>query len=71
MDPDLFRVGSRTILAAGVAEVPDQFLILGLDRDHRLLFRQSRDHLGVDVAKLPIPVEVAIALLGLAVALQV
>src|SRR5207302_8615220 len=42
MDPDLFRVALRAILAAWVAEIPDQFLFLGVDRDHRLLFRQSR-----------------------------
>src|ERR1700756_3970750 len=70
MDPDLFRIALRAILAAWVAEIPDQFLFLGVDRDHRLLFCKSRGHLGVDVAKLSIPVGVAIALLGLAVALQ-
>src|SRR6202163_2061832 len=70
MDPDLFRIALPAILAAWVAEIPDQFLFLGVDRDHRLLFRQSRGHLGVDVAKLRIPVGMAIALRGLAVALQ-
>src|SRR5260370_17532441 len=70
MDPDLFRIALRTILAAWVAEIPDQFLFLGVDRDHRLLFRQSRGHLGVDMAKLRIPVGVAIALFGFSVALQ-
>jgi hypothetical protein len=35
-----------------------------------VLFRQSRGQLGIDVAKLRIPVGVAIALRGLAVALQ-
>src|ERR1700680_5127480 len=70
MDPDLLRIALRAILAAWVAEIPDPFLFLGVDRDHRLLFRQSRGHLGVDVAKLRIPVGMAIALRGLAVALQ-
>jgi hypothetical protein len=70
MDPDLLRIALRAILAAWVAEIPDQFLFLGVDRDHRLLFRQSRGHLGVDMAKLRIPVGVAIALFGFAVALQ-
>ncbi len=70
MDPDLFRIALRTILAARVAEIADQFLFLGVDRDHRLLFSQRRGHLGVDVAKLRIPVGVALALLGLAVGLQ-
>ena len=70
MHPDLFRMALRAILAAIVTEVPDQFLLLGVDRDHRLLFGQSRGHLGVDVGELHIPVGVAVALLGLAVALQ-
>src|SRR5712671_891885 len=70
MDPDLFRIALRAILAAWVAEIPDPFLFLRVDRDHRLLFSQSRGHLGVDMAKLRIPVGVAIALFGFAVALQ-
>src|SRR6202040_644206 len=45
-------------------------LFLGVDRDHRLLLGQRRGHLRVDVAELRIPVGMAIALLGLAVALQ-
>ena len=60
----------RAILAAIVTEVPDQFLLLGVDRDHRLLFGQRRGHLGVDVAELRIPVGVTVALGGLAVGLQ-
>ncbi len=70
MDPDRFRVALRAIFAAIVTEIPDQFLFLGVDRDHRLLFGQCCGHLGVDVAKLRIPVGVAVALLGLAVGLQ-
>src|SRR5207244_135439 len=46
------------------------FLLLGVDRDHRLLFGQSGGHLGVDVCELRVPVGVAVTLLGLAVALQ-
>ena len=70
MDPDFFRVASGAIFAPVVAEIADQFLFLGIDGDHRLLFGQRRGHLGVDVAELRIPVEVAVALRGLAVALQ-
>jgi len=66
--PDFFRIALRTILAAVIAEVPDQFLLLGVDRDHRLLFGQSRGHLGVDVGELRIPIGMAVAFLGLAVA---
>ena len=70
MDPDLFRIALRTILAARVAEIADQFLFLGVDRDRRLLFRQSGGHLGVDIAELGISVRMAVALLGFTVALQ-
>src|SRR6266850_4648532 len=70
MDPDLFRIALRAILASIVAEIPNQLLLLGIDGDHRLLFGQSRGHLGVYVAKLRIPVGMAVALGGLAVALQ-
>ena len=58
--PDFFRIALRTILAAIVAEVPDQFLLLGVDRDHRLLVGQSRGHLGVDVGELRIPIGMAV-----------
>src|SRR3984893_12219327 len=70
MDTDFFGIALRAILAAWVAEIADEFLFLGVDRDHRLLFGQRRGHLGVDVAELRIPVGVAVALRGLAVALQ-
>src|SRR5208282_3151200 len=53
-----------------VTEISDQFLLLAVDRDHRLLFRQSCGHLGVDMGELRIPVGVTVALLGLAVGLQ-
>src|SRR5215470_10307543 len=68
--PDLFRTSLRAILAAIVAEIADQFLLLGVDRDHWLLFGQSSGNLGVDMGELRIPVGVAVTLLGLAVSLQ-
>src|SRR5713226_5217324 len=70
MDPDLFRVSLRAIFAAIVTEISDQFLFLGVGRDHRLLLGQCCGHLGVDAGELRIPVGVAVALLGLAVGLQ-
>src|SRR6266851_2812918 len=70
MDPDLFRVSLRAIFAAIVTEISDQFLFLGVDRDHRLLLGQCCGHLGVDAGELRIPVGVAVALRGLAVGLQ-
>jgi hypothetical protein len=36
---------------------------------HRLLFGQGSGHLGIDVGELRIPIRVAVALFGLAVAL--
>src|SRR5437870_9085966 len=70
MDPDRFRVSLRAIFAAIVAEIPDQFLFLGVDRNHRLLLGQCGGHLGVDAGELRIPVGVAVALFGFAVGLQ-
>ena len=70
MDPDLFRIALRAIFAPVVAEIPDQFLFLGVNGDHRLLFSQSGGHLAVDISELRIPVGVAVALRGLAVGLQ-
>jgi len=67
MDPDFFRVALGAILAARIAEIADQFLFVGVDGDHRLLFGHCGGHLGVDVAKPCIPVRVAVALRGLAV----
>ena len=80
MDPDLFRVSLGAIFAPVVTEIPtgqarglkahDQFLLLGVDRDRRLLFGQSRGHLGVDMGELGIAVGMAVALRSLAVAVQ-
>src|SRR5437868_758086 len=70
MDPDFFRVTLGAIFAPVVAEIADQFLFLGINGDHRLLFGHRGGHLRVDVAELRIPVGVAVALRGLAVALQ-
>src|SRR5215813_1862985 len=70
MDPDRFRVSLRAIFAAIVTEISDQFLFLGVDRDHRLLLGQCGGHLGVDARELRIPVGMAVALFGFAVGLQ-
>src|ERR1700730_15645074 len=70
MHTDFLRVALGAIFASVVAKIADQFLFLGVDGDHRLLFGQRRGHLGVDLAELRIPVGVAVALRGLAVALQ-
>src|SRR5256886_3584375 len=56
--------------AAGVLEVPDQFLLLGIHRDRRLLPPLGRPHAPRDVAKLRVPVHVLTAFARLDVALQ-
>src|SRR5262249_41451959 len=53
-----------------IAKIADQFLLLGVDRDHWLVGGQSSGHLGVDMGELRIPVGMAVTLLGLAVSLQ-
>jgi hypothetical protein len=68
--PDLFRTPVRPILAAIVAKIADQFLLLRVDRDHWLVVGQSSGHLGVDMGELRIPVGMAVTLLGFAVSLQ-
>src|SRR4029077_15917419 len=70
MDSNLFRIALRTIFAARIAEIPDKFLLLGFDGETRLLFGQSLGHLAVDMGELGIPVGMAVAVLGFAVALQ-
>src|SRR5258705_11331375 len=42
MDTDFFRVALGAIFASVVAKIADQFLFLGVDGDHRLLFGQRR-----------------------------
>jgi hypothetical protein len=47
------RIGhTRRYEAAIVAEIADQFLLFGVDRDHWLLFSQRSGHLGVDIGEL-------------------
>src|SRR5207237_8185174 len=70
MDPDLFRMAVGAILAAIVAELSDQFLFLGVDRDDRFLFGHRSGALRVDMGDLCIPVVVGFALLGFAIALD-
>src|ERR1700736_5313014 len=55
--------------AAGVLEVADQFLLLGIDRDRRLAGSERCFHLLVDVAELAITIRMA-PFAGLAVGLQ-
>ena len=53
-----------------ILEVADQFLLLGVDRDRRLLLPLRRAHASRDIAKLRIPVGMLPAFARLDVALQ-
>src|SRR6266851_1021561 len=68
--PDLLRIACRTIFPAAVLEVADQFLLLRVDRDHRLVRGQRRAHHRIDVLELRIAIRVAVAFPRLAIALQ-
>ena len=60
----------RAPRAAGVLEVADQFLLLRIHRDRRLLPPLRRAHAPRDVAKLRVPIHVLTAFARLDVALQ-
>ena len=63
MDADFFRVAFRAPFPAGVLEVADEFLLLGVDRDNWLVLSQRRRDLCVDVANLRISIGVAVDLI--------
>ena len=60
----------RTILTAGILEVTDQLLLLGIDRDRRLTRRQRLFHLCIDVAELDVAVGMVRPFERLAIGLQ-
>src|SRR5207249_8143235 len=62
------RFSARSPLPAGVVVVADQFLLLGVDRDHRDAQSQASLDLEIDVPELRITVRVIVSLLGLALA---
>jgi hypothetical protein len=68
--PDQLGLTLGSPFAAGVLEVPDQLLLLGIDTDHRLTGgeRSLRDR--IDVLKLSLAVGVGGALAGFDVGLQ-
>ena len=68
--PDLFRIARRTIFTPTVLEVADQFLLLRIDRDHRLALGQRSAHRRIDVVELRVPIRMAVALQRLTIALQ-
>src|SRR5271167_1992420 len=64
---DLDRPTLRAIVAAAVLELAEQFLLLRVDRYHRLILRLKRLDLGVDIFKLGVAIGMFAAFLGLAV----
>ena len=70
MPADLDGLFGRKPLLARIIVVADEFLFLGVHRNHRPSRRQGFFNAGVDMAELRIPVGVIVAFLGLAIALQ-
>src|SRR6266540_871867 len=70
MDVDPHRLALGPPRSTGIAELPNQFLLLGVDRDHRIAGLDVCLHQTVDVAELLVPLRVLRALLCLHVRLQ-
>jgi len=68
LHPD--RLAFRAPLPAGVGQLPEQFLFLGVHADDRLTVGLMLLDLLVDVAELGIPIRVLCALQGLGSGLQ-
>src|SRR6266480_6953790 len=71
MDPHLDRLPDGLPFPAGILEVPDELLLLGVHRDHRVPGVEEGLDLLVEVVELGIPVGVGATLSGLDVGLQV
>jgi len=65
-----FGLALGSQLPAGVPEVANQLLFLGIDRDRRLAGPPEAAHAGVDMLELGIAVGMLTALAGLGVGLQ-
>jgi hypothetical protein len=68
--PNLLGLSLRVPFAPGVLEVPYEFLLLGVHRDHRLALALKLRHHGGDVLKLRVPVRMLAAFTRLAHRLQ-
>src|SRR6202166_355731 len=64
---DLDRPTLRAIVAAAVLGLAEQFLLLRVDRYHRLILRLKRPDFGVDIFELGVAIGMFAAFLGLAV----
>jgi len=67
---DLDGLAFRLPFLPGILVVPDQFLLLGVDRDDRRASAQERLALALDVAKLGIAIGMLLPFFGLGIALQ-
>ena len=67
MHIDLVRAAFRSVVAARVLVRADQFLLLGIDRDHRLTGGLQGNHLLIDMLELGVTVGMMAALLGLTI----
>ena len=67
MHLDLVGTAFRTIIAAAVLIGTDQFLLLGVDRNHGLTGRLGGDHRGIDMLELRVAVRIVAAFQCLAV----
>src|SRR3989304_2361736 len=68
--PHPLRRSLRTPLSPGVLEVPDQLLLLGVHRDHRLPGRLLPAHLSVDVSALGVAVRMPRSFFGFLICLK-
>ena len=70
MDEHLFRLSLRSPFSPAVLEFPEDFLLLGIDRDDRLSTILEGHDASVDVLKLGVAVGVVLAFLRFPIALQ-
>jgi len=67
VDVDRLRAALRPVIAARVLEIADQFLLLGIDGDHRLIGGLEGHRLCVDVLELAVAVGMVAPFLGLSI----
>ena len=67
MDLGSPRLAFGAVLGALVGVVADQLLLLGVDRDHRLIVSLEGQNLGVDVLELSVTVGMLASIIGLAI----
>ena len=70
VDAHLLRPAGRLPFSPAIPEIPDQFLLLGVDRDDRLLMLQETIRRGIEVLKLRVAIEVRRAFMALPRRLQ-